>query len=232
MVSELQYRVPIGLSSARAIYFLNEAFRKLNQMSKGGFVWQLKQTTLAFGFSVSKDAPDGFDAGKSAWLLGDPTFMPTRTLIPYKPWSEFSNMQHYQTTAPGTFTAWTYVPNFTLTAPTSYKWTITLAPVDAAVAVPPGITLPFIYHAMTTTTFASGNTTFFPTPDQFDSLILDLAESEAKRIYNVSNWDRIAQQANQAILEIIDTYRSDRYDLSGLFDVTAEAKEKQTERER
>lgn len=232
MVTQLQKRVPIGIGATAALFYVNEGFRKLNQMAKGGFVWQLKQATLAFGLTTSVTAPTDFDAGKSAWMKGQTPYTPTNTIIPYKPWTEFANAQHLQTTQPGTFEAWTYVPNFTLTAPTSYRWTLLLAPSDAAVTTPPGITLPFVYHAVNFASFASGTNIYFPTPDQFDSAIVDLAVAQAKEDYGLSGFDRIAQQANQAIAEIIDTYRSDRYDLSGLFEVTAEAKEKQAERDR
>ncbi len=232
MVAQIQKRVPIGIDATSALFYLNEGFRKLNQMAKGGFVWQLKQTTIGFGTTVSQDAPADFDAGKSAWMMGD-AYTPTKTLIPYKPWSEFSTMQHLQTTQPGSFTAWTYVPHFTLTAPTSYLWTLKLAPADAVwIAPPPGPALPFVYHAVNFASFASGATTYFPTPDQFDSAIVDLAVAQAKQDYGLSGYDKIVAQVNNAIAEVIDTYRSDRFDLAGLFEMTAGAKEKATERDR
>jgi hypothetical protein len=233
MVTLLQGRVPIGLSAINALAYLNEAFRKLDQLSKGGFIWQLKQANLALGLNLTVPAPADFDPGKSAWLRGNTPYTPTNTIIPYKPWSEFSTMQHFQTTTPGSFDCWTFVPNFRLTpAPTSYAWTILLAPDGAIVTTPPGPVLPFVYHSVNFAPFLSAANVYFPTPDQFDSMILDLAEAEAKRIYNLSGWDRLAQQANQAIMEIIDTYRTDRYDLAGLFDESMQSKEKQTEKDK
>jgi hypothetical protein len=231
MVTQLQKRVPIGIAAADALAWLNEAFRKLNQMSKGGFVWQIVGTDVTWNAGLATTlAPANFDPGKTAILQGVSGTTLTQTVIPYAPLSEFLNKQHLLTTQKGFFTAWSYYPTFTLAAPTSYQWTLILAPYDAIQVVP--VTMKFFYHCVNFAPFASGANIYFPTPDQFDSLILDLAEAEVKRYYNISGWDKVAQQANAAVAEVIDTYRSDRFDLGGLFEVTAEAKEKQTERDR
>ena len=232
MVTIVQRRMANGISAAQALEYLNEGFRKLNQMSKGGLRWQLKQANLVLGLNLTVAAPADFDAGKSAWLRGDGSYTPTKTVIPYKPWSEFSTRQHLQTTTAGAFDCWTFIPNFTLTAPTSYGWTIRMAPDNAIVLIAPGPTLPFVYHAVSFPAFTSNATIYFPTPDEFDSSIMDLAVAEGKKQYRISGWQDEAAQANQAISAIIDNYRTDLYDLSGLFDMTAQAQEKQVEKDK
>lgn len=227
MVTQVQKRVPIGIDGTAGMFYLNEAFRKLNQLSKGGFVWQIKQATLAFaGSALTVAAPADFDPGKQAVLRGLQSLPVT-----YFPWKDFVRQENF-TVVPeaGLFTAWTYRPNFVFGPPTTYGWTIQVGP--AAAANPVAMNLTLVYHAVNFAPFTAAANVFFPTPDQFDSAIVDLAVAQAKEDYGISGFDRVAQQANQALAEMIDTYRSDRFDLAGLFDETAQAKEKQTERDR
>lgn len=232
MVAQLQRKFPLNISTTEAMERLNEAFRKINQMSKGGFIWQLKQSaiTLPAGAQVANALPADFDPGKKAIIYGDGTVTPTKTEIPYLPYVEAVKQQHFPNQKIGGFACWTFKPNFTLTAPTSYGWTAVFFPSDAFPLAAGGVTLPIIYHAVNFQPFAAAANVYFPTPDQFDSLIIDLAEAELSRIYGRSGWDKIAAQATQAIQEMIDTYRTDRYDLAGIADQMLQSQEKQTER--
>lgn len=232
MVTKLQQKFPIGIQITQWMDFLNEGFRKINQMSKGGFIWQLKKAvfSLPAGAQTTNTLPADFDPGKSAFLYGTSS-QPTLTLIPYKPVEEFVNEQHFQTTAIGLFYSWTFSPSFTFGPPTSYQWLFRLAP-DAAFPLPGPTALNFYYHAVSYPAFSWASNVYFPTPDQFDSLIVDLAEAEARREYSAAGWDKLAAAATQAIHEIIDTYRTDRYDLAGVTDVVAQAQEKSAERSR
>ena len=232
MVTNLQLRYPIGILSAQWMFYLNEAFRKINQMQKGGFIWQLKNTNLviAQGSQVGTALPTDFDPGKSAFLYGP--VMGILTPIPYKTLTEFVTEQDFETTAIGMFSSWTFRPNFTFGPPTSYGWNLWLAP-DSAFPVPiGGITMGFYYHAVSFPSFTSAANVFFPTPDQFDSLILDLAEAEARRQYSAAGWAKLAAQATQSVMELVDTYRTDRYDLAGMTDIGMQAQEKAAERDR
>ena len=228
MVTTLQRKFPIGILSAQWMDFLNEAFRKINQMSKGGFIWQLKQTTLTApsGAIVTIALPADFDPGKSAFLFGNGTTTPTSSIIPYMTMSEFLLEQDFNVAGIGYFSSWTFRPNFTLSAPTSYSWVMLLAP-NQAYPLPAPVSFGFMYHAVNYPSFASGSNIYFPTPDQFDSLILDIAEAEARREFGAAGWEKLAALATQGISDLIDTYRTDRYDLAGLSDVTAQAQEKQ-----
>lgn len=232
MVARLQRKFGSGIGSADAIDFLNEAFRKINQMQKGGFIWQLKQGTVVLpaGVQAANALPTDFDAGKKALVYGDGTITPTRTIIPWKPYLEALNQEHFPNQKVGNFSCWSFKPNFTLTAPTSYGWTAVFFPSDAFPLATGGVTLPIIYHALNFQPFAVGTNIYFPTPDQFDSLICDLAEAELRRVYGRAGWETLAAQATAAVNELIDTYRSDRYDLAGLADEMLQANEKAAER--
>lgn len=233
MVTQLKKRVPVGMSDAAALFYVNEAFRKLNQFQKGGFIWQVKTASRTFaGGQVETDAPDDFDPGKTAVLISSSGVPVTGFPIPYLPWKDFVLQTNFQVIEPSGFSAWTYRPSFSFTAPTSYKWKLVIGPAEALPFPVVSVAMTLTYHAVSFPTFASAANVYFPTPDQFDSLIVDLAVAQAKQDYNLSNFDRIAQQANQGIAEIIDTYRSERYDLAGFFDVKAQAQEKEAERNR
>jgi hypothetical protein len=225
MVALLQRKTGIGLASSDCVDRLNEAFRKINQMSKGGFIWQFRQAGLAVpvGAQVNINLPSDFDPGKTAILRGN--LSPTNTIIPYVPMKDWVNQEHFQTTGLNQFYAWTFLPNFT--APTTYPYTMKLGPASAFPTG--GTTLQFFYHSLVLPPVALGAGNYFPTPDQFDSLIVDLAVAEIRNIYRMSGGQEEIASAMQAIAEIIDTYRSDRFDLAGISDQMAQAQEKQFE---
>jgi hypothetical protein len=235
MVAKLQQKCPIGILSAQWMDFLNEAFRKVDQMSKGGFIWQLKSAgiTLPAGLQPAGGTalPADFDPGKTAVLYGATTGA-TQSTIPYKPVDEWTREANFQATAIGQFSSWTFRPNFTFGPPTSYAWALFLAPGTAFPLGGGGSAMSLFYHAVVYPQFVAAANVYFPTPDQFDSLIMDLAEAEARREYSLGGWDKLAAAATQGINEIIDTYRTDRYDLAGVQDVTAQAQEKAAERDR
>ena len=215
-----------GLPLPDGIDFLNEAFRKINQMSKGGFIWQFKTTTLNIPFIYGTvPLPADFDPGKTAILRGDGTITPTKTIIPYMPAKDWVNEENFQTTGTGFFSAWTFYPSFTL--PTTYAYVMQLGPASAF-GIP--VVLPFFYHALNYQPIVAGPNNYFPTPDQFDNLIVDLAIAEVRNVYRMSGGQEEVEKALGAIAQIIDTYRTDRMDLAGLTDQMAQAQEKQTEK--
>jgi hypothetical protein len=226
MVARLQRKTGLGLANADCVDFLNEAFRKVNQMSKGGFIWQFKGPVNIVTplFSAPIALPADFDPGKTAVLRGNAT--PTSTVIPYVPMKDFVNQAHFETGVTGFFSAWTFFPSFTV--PTLYAYLMQLAPTTAMNGVP--YTLQLWYHAVNFAPVALGASNYFPTPDQFDSMIVDLAVAEVRNIYRMSGDQQEMNLAMQAIMEVIDTYRTDRYDLAGLTDQMAQAQEKQVEK--
>lgn len=228
MVDRLQKRTAIGVGTTDCMYYLNEAFRKINQMSKAGFVWQIYTTTLTApaGAASNINLPLSFDPGKSAWLRGSAGFTTTDTIIPYKPYQEFYMQEHFSSMGIGQFSAWTYKPAF---AGGPYQWVMMLSP-GAAFPLPAPVIFNLTYHALSFPAFSNGAAIYFPTPDQFDSFIIDLAEAEVTRIYRASGWEKIQQKAMESVAEMIDTYRTDRYDLSGLTDLTMQAQERQLDK--
>lgn len=234
MIAKLQQKFPIGIGTTQWLDFLNEGFRKIDQMSKGGFIWQLKFTTVTLpaGAQGVTFLPADFDPGKKAVLQGGLVNSPLMTEIPYLPMSEFVNQQHFNTSGPTMFACWTFIPSFAFGPPTVYRYVFGFAPQEAFPIPGGGVSMQFFYHALNFAPFTAAATVFFPTPDQFDSLIMDLAEAEARREYSAAGWDKLAAGATQSIQEMIDTYRTDRYDLAGISDVVAQAQEKSAERDR
>ena len=230
MVTRVQRKTGIGLPNQDCMDFLNEAFRAIDQMSKGGFIWQLRTANLTVPFvEALVPLPSDFDAGKTALLRGTGTSTPVQTVIPYKPMKEFVNQSHFQTTGVGVFAVWTMQPNFSV--PTNYAWNMKLGPSAAfGTGLGPPWTLPFWYHAVNLAPFAIGTGNYFPTPDQFDSLIVDLAVAELAQIHRLSDSQGLRAKAMEGIASLIDTYRTDRYDLAGLTDNAMQSQEKSTEK--
>ena len=229
MVQMLQDKTGIGLSQAKCVDRLNEAFRKVNQMSKGGFIWQFKgPVTIAVpNTDTPINLPADFDPGKTAVLRSSSV---TQTLIPYLPMKDFVNQQHFETNALGFFSAWTFYPSFT-TSTAAYQYVMRLAPTSAFNPLLPSLNL--WYHTVTVQPLSLAPPgQFFPTPDQFDSMIVDLAVAEVRNIYRISGDAQEYQTAMQSIMEIIDTYRTERYDLAGLTDQMAQAQEKAVEKDK
>lgn len=237
MVARLQRKFPLGLGANDCMDFLNEGFRKIDQMSKGGFIWQLNNTVLALpmGAATQINLPVDFDPGKSAWVRGSTAgglLTPTFTEIPYKPYKEFINQEHFQVTGSGNFACWTFRPNFAFAPQLVFlPYVFLLAPLTAY-PLTGNMALTFLYHSVSFPAFTVGPAVYFPTPDQFDSFIIDLAEAELARVYKVSGFEKVAGAATAALAEMIDNYRTDRFDLAGLMDETMQAQEKGAERAR
>lgn len=230
MVTRLQQKTAIALPQQACVDYLNEAFRKMNQMSKGGFVWQFKEANIVVppGAQVNVPLPADFDPGKTAVLRGNIAtgFGGVGTMIPYAPMKDFVNEEHFQNLGIDMFSTWTWLPNFN--SPATFNYVMKLSPATAYPTT--GGTLLFFYHALVQPPITYGAGNFFPTPDQFDSLIVDLAIAEVRNVYRMSGAMEEIQAALGAMAEMVDTYRTDRYDLAGLTDQMAQAQEKQFEK--
>ncbi len=248
MVTECQSRVPIGLSSAFWVKKLNEAYRWISQ--KGNFIWDVKfyPVTMNAGqdyFEIPDGSTPGIpacDPGKPMYLAGPysavvslPT--PMNSTIPYVPWDESLDQQYAEVTPPvGLFSCWTFSTNFTVGAgpafAPSYKYRGQLYPSSAKPTVATGaFSFSFAYHTdvsnvefATTATATAPN--YFPTPNSFDNLIIELAEAEAKRIYGITGWDIVQKRAESTIVTLLDSYRSTKNVLSGLQDQQKQNAEK------
>jgi hypothetical protein len=248
MVTECQSRVPIGLSSAFWVRKLNEGFRWISQ--KGNFIWDIQglyvSTPVGYTtFDIPNGATAGFpacDPGKPMYLSGPVSSTLAQTgnvfsTIPYKPWDESLEQQYAEVVAPpGLFSCWTFATNFTTGAgPTftpNYSYKGYLYPHSAAATSATGaFTFTFAYHTdvsgveyATTATATAPN--YFPTPNSFDNLIIELAEAEARRIYGLAGFEMIQKRAESAIVNLLDSYRSTKNVLSGLTDQQKQASEK------
>lgn len=239
MVTECQARVPIGLSSTFWMKKLNEAFRWISQ--KGNFIWDLNGTDIAVPGGTNWFAlPADCDPGKPMYLVGpisDWTSAATLdTLVPYVAWDDaglqkFSELQTVAGTGAveGIVSCWTFRPTFTYTPgpPRVYTYTYTgyYFPADA-------ITLSaefrLVYHTdVNSVEYTSGANIFFPTPNSFDNLMVELAEAEARRIYGLAGFEMIQKRAESAIVNLLDSYRSTKNVLAGFVDQQKQTGERQ-----
>lgn len=236
MVTECQARVPIGLSSAYWMKRLNEAYRWISQ--KGNYIWDVKvgTATVAIG-GTTFSLPADCDPGKPMWLAGPTSGGVGGTsstgvfnnLIPYQPWDESLSQQYAEITAPpGLYSCWTFATFFVGTPP-AYNYLGELFPSSAKPTAGTGaFTLSLYYHTdVNSTEYTSASNIYFPTPNSFDTLIIELAEAEAKRVYGIAGWDIVQKRAESAIVNLLDSYRSTKNVLSGLIDQQKQVSEKQ-----
>jgi hypothetical protein len=239
MVAQLQTRVPIGLSSTFWMTKLNEAYRWISQ--KGNFVWDLKEPTELFTLLVNntiKKLPPDCDPGKPIYLSGPissagSSNTSVSTVIPFKPWDELLDQQYAEVVAPtGLFSCFSIVSRFENNPypPPSklYDYAVQFYPVSAAPTPSTGdFTFKMVYHAdVGSTEFALGTSIYFPTPNSFDNLLIELAEAEARRIYGLAGWEIIQKRAESAIMNLLDSYRSTKNVLAGLVDQQKQVSEK------
>jgi hypothetical protein len=228
MVVKCQARVPLGLSSAFWMDKLNEAYRWVSQ--KGNYVWDLTGATITVGaFQSGFPIPSGCDPGKPMYLSGPLSVtVPAERLnssIPYVPWDSAQLQQMSEMPViPGMISCWTVRTNVVIGPPLVYGYRGYLYPEGA---ISSGSQFEFIYHTdVSGTEFASGASVYFPTPNSFDNLFVELAEAEAKRIYGLAGWDIIQKRAESAIVNLLDSYRSTKNVLAGLTDQQKQVSEK------
>lgn len=202
MVAMLARRCPLGYTATVAMDELNNAFRWICQ--QGSFPWMLRKTTAAVAItSGALTLPGDFDPGKPAVLYGAADHaVPFE--IPYMPWDQAVKQQVHQTSGAKVYSCWTYYSVLTGT-------TVVLAgqvfPVAAATA---NESLPFVYHSVQFPALTSSAAVFFPTPDHFDSFIVDLAESELMRQYRIAGWDVIQKRAMDQLRAMLSAYVTTR----------------------
>lgn len=244
MATELVRRLPFGIDTNFAITQLNLAYRWVNQ--KGPLVWNVRTTTVtvsvgATSFTIPADA----DMGKPTYLSG-PTTSPGAspvsnlgTRIEYKPYKDFYTYQfQYPNASPGMYSVWTYAATATGGPPPTYAFTGYLLPAAAAPTTATGaFSLGFAYHCKpaynfpTTMEWPLGSNIFFPSPDDFDDVIILRAEAEARRIYGIIGWDAALAQSEAACAPLIDQYRSSKEFISGLMDEVKQTQEIQANRQ-
>jgi hypothetical protein len=234
MIAKCQARVPIGLSQTFWMDKLNEAYRWISQ--KGAFVWDLEASSVSIpDGSTTIALPTGTkacDPGKPIYLAG-PTSgsgamvgVSMDTLIPSVPWDEALTQQFAEVEAPpGAYSCWAMTTSFTGTDDYRYKgylYPFSARPIGGT------FTMALVYHRdVSATELPISGAQFFPTPNSFDNLMIELAEAEARRIYGLAGWDIIQKRAESAIVNLLDPYRSTKNAASGLVDQQKQTAERQ-----
>jgi hypothetical protein len=211
MVSLLQQRIPVGLTNAYCIARLNEGFRWIAQQDS--FMWALRRVPVTVNAS-SVDFPLPADAAP-----GDPMSLYGQAFkyeIPFVPFEKFS-VQEVFNTPPilGNFSAFTITNNGTI-------YHAKLAP-DTALSGP--VTLNLFYHTIPFQTTSLSDS--YPSPDEFDSLIVDLAEAEIKRVYHYTGWQDVQSKATEEVKKLANSYRSSKRSIEGMASEAMNAQEAQ-----
>ena len=214
MVTDVQNRIPIGLTQAYIILRLNESFRWIAQQSS--FMWQLRRLQVAVDqVTVDFPLPSDADPGDVMSLYGQDF----RYEIPYIPFQQFSQqMEFSQPPQGGIFSVWTIVN-------TGGVYIGKLAP-DTQLTDP--VVLNLFYHA--SVLVVDNPALFFPSPDEYDDLIVDLTESEIKRRYYIAGWQDIQAKAVESAKTLKDVYSSDKTYIEGLADQIRRTQEAQAKR--
>lgn len=199
MVLEVQRRVP-QLSSAQALAALNREIRWIHR--QGSFQFEIAApaalTVTAAGgglLMATAPLPVAMDVGK-AKLIANANGTPIRR-ISVQDVSELTNfntpsalntryhsyfIQSENSTSPVVHTAY-FLPNFTGSA--------------------------VIHYHRLSQDIADSGSSFTTLPRDFDDLLLDLAESAERRIFDIGNtWDELYKRSAQDALALLDGYKS------------------------
>jgi hypothetical protein len=220
MVADCQTRVPIGLDSTYWMKKLNEAYRWITQ--KGNFIWELRHTDITVNaFIVSFTVPTDCNPGKPMYLAGPMSgLVPAPTLdsiVPQVPWEDaWIQRSSEMGNIPGAVSCWALRTNFSAGPPPVYAYRGYIFPPDSLTT---DSDFRFIYHAdVSSTELTSAANQFFPTPNCFDNLLIELAEAETRRIYGIAGWDIVQKRAESAIVSLLDPYRSTKNAAAGMVD--------------
>ncbi len=233
MIGQLQQRVPMNLSRDYCMLKLNEAYQWIEQ--QGSFAWGVRLVTVSVAAGTywinltgnsnfaGFEGPDfaaltSIDIGKPIDIFQAP-LGGFRVTIPFVPPDRLGLYQIFNTTPiPGVFAAWT------LLSSDSAGYQIRFAPSSAATTV--AVNFAMQYHRIPDVLIDLPSQ-FFPTPDQFNTLILDIAEAEIKRNYNIMGWETAQQKAAASTMMLADQYRSSKLHQVGMGEEVKDAQETQ-----
>lgn len=183
MVTELQRRVS-QLPSADAGEAINRSIRWINR--QGSYSFQVADpTTLVVANNGVTAQPATMDVGK-AHVIYNPNGHPVRKF--------------------GIQDAW-MTGNYNTLAGIGYdSYIITQSKLVFYPAINPGLTVTIIYHSITTDISGAQTSNL---PRDFDDLIIDLAEAEERRIWDVGdNWPQLLARAVDQIKVLLNGYVS------------------------
>jgi hypothetical protein len=213
MITELQTRVPISLTQNFCENRLNDAYNWTCQ--RAAMNWLLTSSSVTVGASGTFTLPATADIGKPMYLSGTASVGGLME-IPYKPYDVALKNQHYGTTITrGMYSVWTF------NGTTGYVFPAEAWPVATH-------TLSLVFHAVPGAAVVGA--TPFPSPQAFDSMFVDLAESETKRIYNIAGWDIIQKRGQDSVLAMVDQYRSTKNAIAGMADQAKQTQETQLQK--
>ena len=86
-----------------------------------------------------------------------------------------------------------------------------------------------IYHGIPNMILTTGSN-YYPTPDEFDDLLVLRAESECRKIYGFQFAMESRKEAEDMAAKLLDRYRSTKEDLAGMVDQVRNTKEIQAKR--
>lgn len=168
---------------------LNRAIRWINR--QGSYTFQLQSVTAlsVVGGGSTVSTPADFDSGKACLLMFNG--------IPIKntPVSDLWESQNINTITDSGFS------DYYITAAGSGASVITVLPINSITQL-----LTFIYHKVTADITGGATSNL---PRDFDDLVIDLAEAEEKRIYDVGDaWPQLLARAQDQIKVLLDGYKT------------------------
>jgi hypothetical protein len=218
MITELQFRFGMGaaLTTATCLERLNMAYRWIE--TQGSFVWNLKIGSLTLlANTLSTPMPIDFNPGK-LWSLWHQTKF---YAVKYVSFDDFQMMR-----TEGTTVTLGYFGGVTLVnVPATSQYSAVFGPDSAKDTLAPN-SFDLYYHRMTPAELTAGASTYFPTPDEFDDLIVDLAECRIRQHYNYTRWADMLQLSQAQVLKLLDQYRSTKLFPMGVDATVSRAGEK------
>lgn len=150
------------------------------------------------------------DAGKAKMMLN-----PDGSPVVHVPWSDFWSALNFNLPASVMYDAYTVMTTVNQTDVTNTFYFF------------PNVTgtTQLYYHKMSTELTDSA-TSFSTLPPDFSDLLVDLAEAEERRIYDVGDtWQLLMQRSQDQIKVLLDGYRSETIQPTSLSDAQAKIQE-------
>ncbi len=218
MVTDCKARVPIRVANSFWIARLNEAYRWICQ--NGNYPWMVIRSSC----DVQTDG--SFFLG--SWNGARPIYIwKNGLLIPKKSWEEATKHQMYasEIETPGNYSCWAARVDYSggWGQYTYYGQMFPTASYPAA----PDATLEIAYHYLDLTPIPESSSNYFYTPPEFDELVMALAESEARRRYGISGWEKIQMRAQASATNLLKIYTSEVHSQLGALEQQRHAVESQ-----
>lgn len=208
MVADCALRLPIRLSTSFWTDRLNEGYRLICQ--QGAFPWAMKIAPVAIDTNGNFTMPADFSPGK------EPFMYVGAIKIMYAPLDKAAMEYDLGTDGAAGFSSFSYYANLS-NAPLSYSYTGIVFPAAARPTTGTASAL-LVYHSGIPDAVTASGT--FPTPPEFDSVLMELAEAEAKRRYRYPDYQVAQERAKAQLQTMLQNYRSTRASQMGVAEQT------------